>query len=248
MEKLLEVKVKNIIVTGAAKGLGFAIVKKLLAEGYKVITVIRKPTQELLNLLEQYEAQLALYEFDLVNVEKIKDLVKEITKTHGRIYGLVNNAAVGHDGVLATMHERQITELLKVNVESPIVLTKYVSRSMLLQQEGRILNVGSIIGKTGFNGLAVYGASKAALEGFTRSLSRELGRANITVNTLAPGYMETNMTSGLTGSKLESIVRRSPLGKLASTEDAAELAAFLISDKAKMITGGTYVIDAGSTA
>ena len=119
---------------------------------------------------------------------------------------------------------------------------------MLLNREGRIVNVGSIIGSTGFNGLSVYGATKAALGGFTKSLSRELGKANITVNTLAPGYMATNMTQGLQGDKLASIKRRSPLGRLASVDDAAQATLFLLSQGASSVTGSTITVDAGSTA
>ena len=150
--------------------------------------------------------------------------------------------------VLATMHESDISSLLKVNIEAPILLTKYVSRSMLLNRGGRIVNVGSIIGSTGFNGLSVYGATKSALGGFTKSLARELGKSQITVNTLAPGYMETNMTGGLVGDKLEKIKRRSCLGRLANVKDAASMALFLLSEDAEGITGATFTVDAGSTA
>jgi 3-oxoacyl-[acyl-carrier protein] reductase len=146
------------------------------------------------------------------------------------------------------MHEADVTELIKVNVEAPILMAKYASRSMLLNREGRIVNVGSIIGSTGFNGLSVYGATKSAIEGFTKSLARELGKLNITVNTLAPGYMETSMTSGLQGEKLQSIKRRSPLGRLADVNDAASGAIYLLSDGAKSVTGTTLTVDAGSTA
>ena len=113
---------------------------------------------------------------------------------------------------------------------------------------GRIINISSIIATTGFNGLSVYGATKAALAGFTRSLAREVGKANITVNTLAPGYMETDMTTALQGEKLESIRRRSPLGHLAKVEDAAYAVSYLLSEKAASITGTTITVDAGSTA
>ena len=119
---------------------------------------------------------------------------------------------------------------------------------MLLNRDGRIVNVGSIIGSTGFNGLSVYGATKSALQGFTKSLSRELGKANITVNTLAPGYMETGMTQGLQGDKLLSITRRSPLGRLTDVSDAAAAVIFLLSEGATSITGSTITVDAGSTA
>ena len=175
-------------------------------------------------------------------------LVRQITSEHGRIFGLINNAAIGHDGVLATMHESDISSLITTNITAPILLTKYVSRSMLLNQYGRIINIGSIIGSTGFNGLSVYGATKSALTGFTKSLARELGRYQITVNTLAPGYMETNMTKGLIDDKIEKIKRRSCLNRLANVQDVAHMVLFLLSENASGITGSTFTVDAGSTA
>ncbi|MGI2065098.1 SDR family NAD(P)-dependent oxidoreductase [Shewanella sp. MF08487] len=238
---------KLVIVTGASKGLGLAISKKLIANSYKVVGISRS-VGEFSQLKVDYPEQAFFYDYDFSNTKGISDLVKRLVKEHGRPYGLVNNAAVGHDGVLATMHENDINQLITTNITSPIFLTKYVTRSMLLNQCGRIINVGSIIGSTGFNGLSVYGASKSALSGFTKSLAREVGKANITVNTLAPGYMETAMTSGLQGEKLQSIKRRSPLGRLARVEDAASAAIFLLSESASSITGTTLTVDAGSTA
>ncbi|KPL93012.1 SDR family oxidoreductase [Vibrio sp. L5-1] len=239
---------KNVIVTGSAKGLGLEISKQLAASGYKVIGISRTVTKEYESLQTEYPEQVYFYQFDFSNTEQISALVKQVTKDNGRIYGLINNAALGHDGVLATMHESDITEVIKVNVEAPVLLTKYVSRSMLLNKVGRIVNVGSIIGSTGFNGLSVYGATKSALGGFTKSLARELGKAQITVNTLAPGYMETNMTDGLGGDKLEKIKRRSCLGRLANVSDAASMVNFLMSESASGVTGATFTVDAGSTA
>ncbi|GAB1055863.1 MAG: SDR family NAD(P)-dependent oxidoreductase [Shewanella algae] len=239
---------RNVIVTGSAKGLGLEISKQLVVAGYKVIGISRTATKEYESLQAGYPGKVFFYKFDFSNTEQISSLVKLVTKEHGRIYGLINNAALGHDGVLATMHESDIAEVIKVNVEAPIVLTKYVSRSMLLNRAGRIVNVGSIIGSTGFNGLSVYGATKSALGGFTKSLARELGKAQITVNTLAPGYMETNMTDGLVGDKLEKIKRRSCLGRLANVSDAASMALFLMSESSSGVTGATFTVDAGSTA
>jgi 3-oxoacyl-[acyl-carrier protein] reductase len=161
---------------------------------------------------------------------------------------LVNNAALGYDGVLATMHDSQIGELVGVNLTATILMTKYAVRSMLLQRSGRVVNVSSIIATTGFNGLSVYAATKAALNGFSRSLARELGKAGITVNSVAPGYMQTDMTGALQGDKLESIKRRSPLGRLASVDDAAAAIAWLLGPDSSAITGTTLTIDAGSTA
>ncbi|MCU8001468.1 SDR family NAD(P)-dependent oxidoreductase [Shewanella sp. SM96] len=239
---------KNVIVTGSAKGLGLEISKQLAAAGYRVIGISRTATEQYESLQAEYPENVHFYKFDFTNTDKISQIVKQISKTHGRIYGLINNAALGHDGVLATMHECDIAEVIKINVEAPILLTKYVSRSMLLNKTGRIVNVGSIIGSTGFNGLSVYGATKSALGGFTKSLARELGKVQITVNTLAPGYMETNMTDGLVGDKLEKIKRRSCLGRLANVSDAASMVLFLVSESASGVTGATFTVDAGSTA
>ena len=122
------------------------------------------------------------------------------------------------------------------------------SKAYADKQKGRIVNISSIIGSTGFKGLAVYGATKAAMNGFTKSLSREVGKGGITVNSVAPGYMTTDMTQGLQGEKLESIKRRSPLGELAHVDDVAAMVDYLMSDRANAITGAIFTVDAGSTA
>ena len=237
-----------LVVTGSSKGLGLAICQRLLKENYKVVGVARSKSEEFQALENGYTEQLFFKQYDFNNVKDIHDLVKSITKECGNIYGLVNNAALGHDGVLGTMHESQISELIRVNIEAPILLTKYASRSMLMKLRGRVINISSIIASTGFNGLSVYGATKASLNGFTRSLARELGKARITVNSVAPGYMETAMTAGLQGEKLQSIKRRSPLGHLATVEDVAGTVVYLLGDDAKNITGTTITVDAGTTA
>lgn len=237
-----------VIVTGATRGLGLAIARRAVNDGYKVITIGRKLTDELSALIADQPDSVFFEAFDFSAITDIHAFVTRIVKDHGRPWGLVNNAAVAHDGVLATLHERDIAELIKVNIEAPILLTKYILRAMLLNQGGRIVNVSSIIASTGFNGLSVYAASKAALAGFTRSLAREVGKAQITVNTVAPGYMETDMTVALQGDKLDSIRRRSPLGHLAGVTDVANTISFLLSEEAANITGSTITIDAGSTA
>ncbi|MFT8210421.1 MAG: SDR family NAD(P)-dependent oxidoreductase [Symbiopectobacterium sp.] len=238
---------KSVIITGAAKGLGLETSRLLASSGYEIIGISRAETPEYQELKNKF-SHVHFYQFDFENTKDIASLVKRITKTHGRPYSLINNAAIGGDGVLSTMHETDISHLIRINIEAPILITKYVSRAMLLNQEGRIINVGSIIGSTGFNGLSVYAATKAALGGFTKSLARELGKAKITVNTLAPGYMETSMTGSLIGEKLDKIKRRSCLGRLANVSDAANAILFLLSENASGITGTTFTIDAGSTA
>lgn len=239
---------KTILVTGGTRGLGLAIVRRLHRDGFQVVATGRTLSPELGRLVETAGGAVRFRALDLADSKGIHDWVRALTTEAGHLYGLVNNAALGHDGVLATMHENQIHELISVNLTSTIILTKYCSRSMLLGGEGRIVNIASIIGFTGFNGLAVYAASKAGLLGFTRSLARELGKARITVNAVAPGYMQTDMTSGLQGEKLESIKRRSPLGRLATPDDAAGAVAFLLSADAASVTGTTMTVDAGSTA
>ena len=170
-----------------------------------------------------------------------------MAKTKKVPYGLINNAGIGLDGVLATQHASDISKILKLNLEAPITLSKYIVRHMIKERKGRIINISSIIAKTGFNGLAVYGASKAGLEGFTRSLAREVGRFNITVNAVAPGYMLTDMTIGLDKSRLDSIVRRAPLG-LPQTENVAFAVEHLLDPLSEKTTGTVLTVDGGSTA
>ena len=239
---------RTVIITGATRGLGLAIARQSLHSNYKVIAVGRNITAELSELLINYPDSIYFEPFDFTNLDKIHDFVNHLMNTYGQLWGLINNAAIGNDGILATMHERDIGQLLKVNVEAPILLTKYSLRSMLPARSGRIVNISSIIASTGFSGLSVYGATKSAMIGFTKSIAREVGKAGITVNAVAPGYMETDMTSSLQGAKLDSVKRRSPLGHLARVDDVANVVAYILSDKAKSITGTTITVDAGSTS
>ncbi|SFT99283.1 SDR family NAD(P)-dependent oxidoreductase [Halomonas saccharevitans] len=238
---------KNVLITGAGRGLGLAIVKRLAVEDYKLICLSRSLSPELEDLVSSTKGKIIFKQYDLEDLDGIPALISSITKEHGALYGIINNAGIGLDGLLATQHATDISKVLKVNLEAPILLTKYACRSMLTKMEGRIINVSSIIASTGFNGLSVYAASKAGLEGFTRSLSRELGRVNVTVNCIAPGYMETEMTKGLEGKKLESVRRRAPLG-LPTPEDVAGAAAYLLSSECSKMTGSVITIDGGSTA
>jgi 3-oxoacyl-[acyl-carrier protein] reductase len=171
-----------------------------------------------------------------------------VRKDFGPIYGLVNNAAIGTDGVLAIMHNSQIEHQVRVNTISPIVLTKYIVRSMMSEGGGRIVNVTSIIGFTGYSGLSVYGATKASMIGFTRSLAREVGRLGVNVNAVAPGFIETEMTQGLGDEQRQQVARRSALRRLPEIDDVANAVEFLLGDKAKNITGTVLTVDAGSTA
>lgn len=242
------INAKLVIVTGASRGLGLAICRQLLQANYNVLALARTQSPALLALAAQYPDELHFSAVDLTELDNIAPLCSALVKQYGRPYALINNAAVGYDGVLATMHNSEINSLLNLNIQAPILLSKYLLRPMLLNQSGRIVNISSIIARTGFNGLSVYAASKAALEGFSKSLAREVGKAGITVNCVAPGYMQTEMTQSLQGDKLDSIKRRSPLGRLATPDDAAGAVLYLLSEQASAVTGTTITVDAGSTA
>jgi 3-oxoacyl-[acyl-carrier protein] reductase len=186
--------------------------------------------------------------FDLGDTQGIPKLARTLRKQFGAVYGLVNNAAVGTDGLLANMKNSQIEDLLRVNTLAPIMLSKYVVRSMMADGGGRIVNVTSIIGFTGYSGLSVYGATKASMIGFTRSLAREVGRLGINVNAVAPGFLDTAMTQGMDDDQRKQVARRSALRRLADVDDVADAVEFLMGDKAKSITGTVLTVDAGSTA
>ena len=166
----------------------------------------------------------------------------------GALYGLINNAGLGTSGILSNMRDQEIERLIQLNTVSPIVLSKYVLRSMMTQREGRIVNIASIVAATGYSGLSVYSATKASLIGFTRSLAREVGQLGITVNALAPGFVATEMTHELSDSQREKIARRSALHRMPEPIDVAQSALFLLGEGARNITGTVITVDAGNTA
>ena len=185
--------------------------------------------------------------FDL-NDGRIHELVRDLRERFGPAYGLVNNAGLGTEGILATMPEASIEKLVQLNVVAPLVLTKYVVRSMMNEGTGHIVNISSIVASTGYSGVSAYAATKAAMIGLTKSLAREVGRLGITVNAVAPGFLETELTADMTDEQRERVARRSALQRLADTTDVAEAVAFLVSEKGRNITGAVLTVDAGSTA
>jgi 3-oxoacyl-[acyl-carrier protein] reductase len=243
---------RNVIVTGGSRGLGLGIARKLASAGYCAIAVARKQNDELTAAMKEAETaapgSFHFFPFDLASIDGIPDLVKTLRKNFGPIYGLVNNAGVSFEGVLATMPVSQIEQLVRVNTLSPIVLTKQVVRSMMADGCGRIVNMSSVTAFTGYSGLSAYGATKASIIGFSRSLAREVGRIGITVNSVAPGFIETDMTQALSEEQRQQIQRRSALKRLADVDDIANAVEFLLSDKAKNITGTVLTVDAGNTA
>jgi 3-oxoacyl-[acyl-carrier protein] reductase len=242
----------NVVVTGGSRGIGLAIARRLAAAGYNVIAVARRESDELRETIREVVKQgsgvLHFKAFDLSEIDAIPAFVKALRDEFGAIYGLVNNAGIGTEGLLATMHNTEIEALVRLNVTSPIVLTKYVARHMMADGAGRIINMSSIIATTGYNGLSVYGATKAAASGFTRSLAREVGKLGITVNAIAPGFVDTELTQSLSEDQRKRIAGRSALRRLPETDDVARMVEYLLGDGGRNITGSVLTIDAGNTA
>ena len=241
---------RNVVVTGGSRGLGLGIAARLARSGYNVIAIARKPSEQLAEAVREVNGAGTLHfvPFDLADVPAIPALVATIRKSYGPLYGLVNNAGIGTAGLLATMHNSEIEKIIRLNTLSPIILTKYVVRSMMSDGAGRIVNIASIIGSTGYSGLSAYAATKASMIGFTRSLAREVGRLGINVNAVAPGFIETDMTHGLVGEQRAQVVRRSALRRLAEVDDVANAVEYLLSDKARNVSGTVLTVDAGATA
>jgi 3-oxoacyl-[acyl-carrier protein] reductase len=246
------VAMRSVIVTGGSRGIGLGIVKRLVESGFRVIAIARKESADLAEAMREADkvqfGSLRFVPFDLAEIDRIPDLVKELRKEFGPIYGLVNNAGISIDGALALTSTQEIEQLVRLNTTSPMVLTKYVVRAMMADGGGRIVNISSIVAFTGYSGLSVYAATKASLVGFTKSLAREVGRMGVNVNAVAPGFVDTGMTEGLEAEQREQIARRSALKRLVDVEDVANAVEFLISDRAKNITGTVITVDAGNTA
>ncbi len=243
---------RNVIVTGGSRGLGLGICRQLAAAGYRVIAIARQENIQLVSAMEEAERQHSgsfhFVPFDLAEIEGMANLVRTSRKRFGPIYGLINNAGVSFDSILGVMQDSQIERLVRVNTLSPIVLTKHVVRAMMADGGGRVINIASVAAFTGYSGLSVYSATKASIVGFTRSLAREVGRTGVTVNSIAPGFVATDMTREVTEEQRQQIARRSALGRLTEIDDVANAVEFLLSDKARNITGTVLTVDAGNTA
>ncbi|QYK14179.1 SDR family oxidoreductase [Shewanella rhizosphaerae] len=240
---------KHIIVTGGSRGLGLAIVTHLLAQGYKVSTCSRTPTSAI-EALEQNNPNFKWFPCEIGNAEQTSRFVKEacIWANESPLWGLINNAGIAKEGVLATFPNIESDALIQVNLNGALYTAREVLRVFLRQNSaGRIINISSIIGSRGYTGLAAYSASKAGLDGLTRALARENGRRNITVNSIAPGYLDTEMSSTLSDKKRDQIIRRTPMHRLGKVDDITPAISFLLSDGAAFITGQTLTIDGGIT-
>jgi 3-oxoacyl-[acyl-carrier protein] reductase len=243
-------KRRHVIVTGGSRGLGAAMVEGLLSDGYRVSTCSRSKSEKIERLLAnaEYKDQFFWGQCSVGEADQVDQFVREAAEWSAQdgIFGLVNNAGIAQSGILASFPNTESERIIKVNLLGAIQMARAVSQRLLRNSDGgRIINVSSIIGTRGYNGMATYSASKAGMDGLTRSLARELGRRQITVNSVGPGYVRTDMSVALDSVQLLQIVNRTPLGRLASEQDVLGAIRFLLSDAAAMITGQTILVDGG---
>lgn len=241
---------KVVVVSGGSKGLGQEIVHALLRhEVYQVATFSRSTSAfvETLQADSAVSERFLFQEVDLTDKAAVKSFIQQVKQRFGAVDILVNNAGIANDALLALQTDQEIDQMIEINLKGTIGLTRLAVREMLPQRQGRIINITSIVGSRGYRGLAVYALTKAGLDGFTRSLARELGSRGITVNSVAPGFIETEMTHGLSEKQRQQIVKRTPLNRLGRPEDIVPFILFLCSDGANFITGQTIVIDGGVT-
>ncbi|MDQ6523341.1 3-oxoacyl-ACP reductase family protein [Nocardioides sp. LHD-245] len=238
-----------VVVTGGSRGLGAGIVQAYLDEGDVVATCARSSTPE----VEKWQGDPAVagrFLFQPADVSSSADcaaFVNAVIERFGRIDVLINNAGVARDGVIGLTSDEDIDVVVDLNVKGSLYMARQVSRRMMVKRSGTIVNISSVVGRSGYRGLAVYSATKAALEGMTRALARELGTRGITVNAIAPGYLRTEMSHGLDEEQLQQIVRRTPAGRLGDPEDIARACQFLTDPRNTYLTGQVLVVDGGLT-
>lgn len=242
---------KWLIVSGVSRGLGLALARDLLAQGYGVAGCSTTFGEDLQALKDVHGGKFVWQAVDMADTAAIEAFVGDVVAAFDgqRLWGVVNNAGMSVEGILSTLPVSDIERVLQVNLTGAICLARSALRRMMkTRKPGRIINISSITGLRGYTGLSAYAASKAGLDGFSRALSREVGRIGITVNSVAPGYMKTALSEGLDDKQLDQIVRRTPLGRLCELADIVHLVRFLLSEDAGFITGQTLVVDGGLTS
>ncbi|PZT72575.1 MULTISPECIES: SDR family NAD(P)-dependent oxidoreductase [unclassified Streptomyces] len=235
------------LVSGGSRGLGRLLVERLLADGWRVATFSRS-ANDFVKGLQAERGESFLWEAaDLGDPDALRGVVRTAVRRFGRVDLLVNNAAVLHQELFLTTSRKQTETLIASNLLAPITIAQACARAMARQGGGQILNISSINAIRGYRGVAVYAATKAGLDGFSRSLARELGAFNIRVNSLVPGFFDSDMTEDVTDRNRERIQNRTPLGRLGTMNEIADAVLYLISPASSFITGQSIVVDGGIT-
>ena len=238
---------RTVVITGGSRGLGAGIVQSFLDSGDRVASCSRSSTEQVKQWESDHPDRFLFVEADIADRDQSTAFVKSVIEKFGSIDVLVNNAGVARDGILALFSDDDSDTVIDLNLKATIHISRQVVRNMLAHDGGRIINISSITGLTGYRGLTVYGATKAALDGFTRGLAREVGSRKITVNSIASGYLKTEMSHGLDEGQLNQIVRRTPAGRLGEPDDIARAIQFLADERNDWLTGQVLVIDGGLT-
>lgn len=236
------------LVSGGSRGLGLGIVSALLAQGSRAATFSRRPSPEVEALAARYPQEFLYLQGDISEHDRLDGLVGAVERRLGRLTALINNAGIVDEALIARQSPGDIARLLAVNLQGPLLLTRRAVRGMMISGGGRIVNISSIVSVSGYKGTAAYAATKGGLDAMTRALARELGGRNITVNSVAPGYMDTELVKGIDPGQLAQIVRRTPLGRPGTVDDVVGVVMFLLSDAARFVSGQTIVVDGGLTA
>ena len=239
---------KVAVVTGASRGIGREIAKTLAAEGAAVVVNYNGSEQraaEVVKEIQEAGGKAEAIQCDVSDFEKAGELMDHVIKTFGRVDILVNNAGITRDGLLMRMSEEDFDKVVTTNLKGAFNCMRHVARQMIKQKGGRIINISSVSGVLGNAGQVNYAASKAGIIGMTKSAARELASRNITVNAIAPGFINTEMTQVLSDAVKEGAVAQIPMKTFGETKDIADAAAFLASDKARYMTGQVLCVDGG---
>ena len=239
---------KNILVSGASRGLGLKVVEKLLTSDFNVFAVSRTLSPELAILIDEYPGRLFHFCHDLTDLSGLKNKIfSDFVSYKTPIHGLVNNAAVAYDDLVSNIQLNQLQDMFNLNVFSPMLISKYVIRNMIFNRvSGSLVHISSICVHTGYKGLAMYAASKGAIEAFSKNTAREWGKIGIRSNCVVPGFMETEMSKTLSQDNKEKIYKRTALQQPTDIQSVAETVLFLLSEKSNSITGQNIFVDSGT--